>query len=116
MDEISGAVNIYGRRPAGFTDEDVTLAQSFAGYAAVALANAYLYHRTAEHTQQLQAAMDSRAVIEQAKGIIMAELRCSADDAYAFLARSAQDRNCEVWDVAAAVVVRTQKARGKQSR
>jgi hypothetical protein len=46
------------------------IAQTFAGYATVALANAHLYDTQATLANHLQAAMVSRAVIEQAKGII----------------------------------------------
>jgi transcriptional regulator with GAF, ATPase, and Fis domain len=91
LDDVSGALNIYGRRPAAFDDEAVTLAQSFAGSAAVALANAYAYHSTAALARHMQVAMDSRAVIEQAKGIIMAEQRCGPDEAFAFLTAVSQN-------------------------
>jgi AmiR/NasT family two-component response regulator len=40
--------------------------------------------------------MDSRAVIEQAKGVIMAGRRCSADDTFAMLTRISQDSNRKV--------------------
>ncbi|GGQ71579.1 GAF and ANTAR domain-containing protein [Couchioplanes azureus] len=104
LDDVTGALNIYGRRPAAFDDEAVTLARSFAGYAAVALANAYAYHSTADLARHLQAAMDSRAVIEQAKGIIMAEQRCTPDEAFSFLTAVSQRTNRKVRDVAAALV------------
>jgi len=59
----------------------------------VALANAALYSSTAELAQQLQQALQSRAVIDQAKGIIMAELRCNPDDAFTYLTTLSQDQN-----------------------
>jgi GAF domain-containing protein len=104
IDDVSGALNIYGHRPAAFDGEAIRLAQTFAGYAAVALANAYLYHSTADLARHLQTAMDSRAVIEQAKGIVMAERRCTADEAFAFLTAVSQETNRKVRDVAAALV------------
>jgi GAF domain-containing protein len=104
LDDIRGAVNIYGGGPKAFDDDAVTLAQSFAGYAAVALANAHLYHNTTELVRHLQAAMDSRAVIEQAKGIIMAERRCDADAAFALLTKISQNTNRKVRDIAATLV------------
>ena len=104
LDDVNGALNIYGDRPGAFDDEAVTLAQSFAGYAAVALANAHLYHNTSELVRHLQAAIESRAVIEQAKGIIMAERRCTADDAFALLTKVSQNTNRKLRDVAAALV------------
>ncbi len=109
-DGVSGALNVYGHRPAAFDDEAVVQAETFAEYAAVALANADAYHGAAGLALQLQAAMDSRAVIEQAKGIIMAEQRCSADDAFAFLAKISQHSNRKVRDVAAALVADVQRS------
>ncbi len=52
-------------------------------------------------------AMDSRAVIEQAKGILMGERRCSADDAFAILTKISQDANRKLRDVATALVDQT---------
>ena len=104
LDDVSGALNIYGRRPAAFDDQAVTLAQSFAGYAAVALVNAYAYHNTADLARRLREGMARRAVIEQAKGIIMVERRCSADEAFAFINRIAQNTNRNVREVATALV------------
>ena len=108
LDDVSGALNIYGGQPRAFDADTVVLAQTFAGYAAVALGNAHLYHSTATLAQHLQAAMDSRAVIEQAKGIIMGERRCTPDEAFAVLTRTSQDTNRKVRDVAAALVARAQ--------
>jgi GAF domain-containing protein len=105
---VTGAVNIYGLRPHAFDDATVLLAQRFAGYASVALANAHLHDSTANLAQHMQAAMGSRAVIEQAKGIIMGERRCSADEAFAILTRISQDSNRKVRDVAAALVARVE--------
>ncbi len=104
QERVTGALNIYSVDPAAFDEEAITLAQTFAGYAAVALANAHLYDTTATLAQQMQAAMDSRAVIEQAKGILMARRRCSADEAFALLSKASQDTNRKLRDVAAALV------------
>jgi GAF domain-containing protein len=104
QEAVTGALNLYSTKPEAFDDDGVLLAQTFAGYAAVALANANLYDATATLAQQLQAAMDSRAVIEQAKGIIMAERRCDADQAFAVLTTISQNTNRKVRDVAATLV------------
>jgi GAF domain-containing protein len=103
-EQITGALNVYATKPEAFDSDAVTLGQTFAGYAAVALANAHLYDTQANLAQQMQAAMQSRAVIEQAKGIIMGSRRCTADDAFAILTRISQDTNRKLRDVAAAVV------------
>ena len=112
LDNVSGALNIYGRRPEAFDPDTTLLAQTFAGYAAVALANAHLYHSMAGLARDLQAAMASRAVIEQAKGIIMGERRCTADEAFAVLTKLSQDSNRKLRDVAAALVGRAQDPAG----
>jgi AmiR/NasT family two-component response regulator len=53
---------------------------------------------------QLQGALDSRVVIEQAKGVISAERSVSVDEAFAVLRRHANDHNAKLHDVADAVV------------
>jgi GAF domain-containing protein len=103
-EQITGALNIYATEPHAFDSDAIILGQTFAGYAAVALANAHLYDAQANLAQQMQAAMQSRAVIEQAKGIIMASRRCTPDDAFAILTRLSQDTNRKLRDVAAALV------------
>ncbi|PWR05589.1 histidine kinase [Micromonospora acroterricola] len=101
---VTGALNIYATEPDAFDDAAVSLSQSFADHAAAAMANAHLYDTQVTLTQHMQAAMQSRAVIEQAKGIIMAERRCTADQAFAILTRLSQNTNTKVRDVAAALV------------
>jgi GAF domain-containing protein len=106
--QVTGALNIYSRKPEAFDDDTIVLAQTFAGYAAVALANAHRFEASTTLAQQMQAAMESRAVIEQAKGIIMGERRCTADQAFDILSRVSQDSNRRLRDVAAALVDRAQ--------
>lgn len=111
-DRVIGALNVYGtdgHEP--FDDDALTTAQSFAHYAAVALANAALYTSTAELVQQLQTALVSRAVIDQAKGIIMAQLHCGPDEAFATLTKQSQREHRKLRDIAKDVVERAQHQR-----
>jgi AmiR/NasT family two-component response regulator len=55
----------------------------------------------------MRKAMENRAVIEQAKGILMSERRCTADEAFTILSRISQDANRKLRDVAAALVEQT---------
>jgi len=103
-ERVTGALNVYATKPEAFDSDAIVLGQTFAGYAAVALANAHLYDAQASLAQQMQAAMQSRAVIEQAKGIIMSSRRCTADEAFAILTKLSQDTNRKLRDVAAALV------------
>jgi GAF domain-containing protein len=103
-EQVTGALNIYATTTEAFDDDAVTIAQTFAGFAAVALANAHLYETQATLAGHMQKAMESRAVIEQAKGIIMGEHRCTPEDAFAILTKLSQDSNRKLRDVAAALV------------
>jgi GAF domain-containing protein len=103
-EQVTGALNVYATEPHAFDDDAIILGQTFAGYAAVALTNAHLYDAQANLTRQMQAAMQSRAVIEQAKGIIMGSRYCTADDAFAVLIQLSQDTNRKLREVATALV------------
>ncbi|MBQ0991049.1 GAF and ANTAR domain-containing protein [Micromonospora sp. H61] len=105
-ESVTGALNLYATRPDAFRAEAVTLAETFGDYAAVAMTNAHLYDTQVTLAQHMQAAMKSRAVIEQAKGIIMGERRCTADEAFTILAKISQNSNRKLRDVAAALVAR----------
>jgi GAF domain-containing protein len=109
---VTGALNIYAAKPDTFDQDAIILAQTFAGYAAVALANAHLYDVTATLAQHMQEAMESRAVIEQAKGIIMGDRRCTAEEAFRIISKLSQDTNRKVRDVAAALVAQAQQTPG----
>jgi transcriptional regulator with GAF, ATPase, and Fis domain len=109
---VSGALNVYATKPDTFDEDAIILAQTFAGYGAVALANAHLYDVTATLAQHMQAAMEHRAVIEQAKGIIMGERRCTADEAFKILSKLSQDSNRKLREVAAALVAQAQRTPG----
>ncbi|MFI7437876.1 GAF and ANTAR domain-containing protein [Micromonospora haikouensis] len=113
QEAVVGALNVYARTPHAFDDDKVTVLETFAAYAAVALANAQLYDSTATLAQQMQEAMASRAVIEQAKGIIMAERRCTSGEAFDILAKVSQDSNRKVRDVAQALVDRAAETPGR---
>jgi GAF domain-containing protein len=109
-DTVTGAITLYSETPDAFPGETVALAQVFARYAAVALANAHLYDTTASLAEHMRRAMEHRAVIEQAKGIIMAERRCTPEQAFTILTRLSQDSNRKLRDVATALVGRHSRA------
>lgn len=101
------ALNLYAVGDRAFEDEAVLLAETFAQYAAVAIANAHLYSSTASLAAHMQTAMQSRSVIEQAKGIIMGRNRCSADEAFTILLTMSQRRNVKLRTLAQDLVDRT---------
>jgi GAF domain-containing protein len=102
--EVAAALNIYSTDAHAFDHDSVELASTFSAYAGVALANMHLYAAQGQVAEQLQRAMQSRAVIEQAKGILMGQRRCRADEAFDGLIRLSQDSNRKLRDVAQALV------------
>jgi transcriptional regulator with GAF, ATPase, and Fis domain len=103
---IVGALNLYAAGDRAFDQQAVELAETFAQYAAVAIANAALYSSTASLAAQMKTAMQSPSVIEQAKGIIMARNRCSADEAFTILVTMSQRRNQKLRILAQEIVDR----------
>jgi len=101
---VIGALNIYARQLRVFTDERVHLAEQFASYAGVAIGNTALYLTSAKLAAQMQEAMSSRAVIEQAKGILMAVSKCDEDEAFAKLVSISQRSHRKLRDVARELV------------
>lgn len=103
-DDVVGALNIYANAPEAFDRSSIDLAQTFASYASAALTNASLYMASASLAEQLTQAMATRAVIEQAKGILVAQRRISPDDAFDILAAASQSANRKLRDIAQAMV------------
>ena len=104
-----GALNLYSRSTHGFPDDD-ELPEAFAAHASVLLSNADAYWSAQELTAQLEAALESRGVIEQAKGIIIARDRCSPDEAFEVLKMESSRTNTKLRDIAAAIVAVAQDA------
>lgn len=104
-----GALNVYCRQAHGFSEADEVLAASFASYASVALANARVYWRAQRLASQLEEALSTRGVIEQAKGILIARQGCSADQAFQLLVGMSQRRHVKVRDLAGELVEQARK-------
>jgi GAF domain-containing protein len=99
-EQVSGALNIYARRPDAFDEASRTAATRFAPYAAVAAGNLYAYLSARDMADNLQSALDSRAVIDQAKGILMERYKLTADQAFQMLAQVSMTTNRKVRDIA----------------
>jgi GAF domain-containing protein len=99
-----GALNVYGTGDARFDESTAQLGTAFASYAAVAVANAGLYATTATLAANLQRALGSRAVIDQAKGILMGRHHCSADAAFDLLVQRSSAGNRKLRDIAQDIV------------
>lgn len=101
---VVGALNVYSRQRDAFDARTVALGEMMAAQAGVATQVAASFFRHRDLADQLREAMQSRAVIEQAKGVVMADRRCDADAAFAVLVERSQTSNRKLRDVAAEVV------------
>ena len=103
-DRPLGALNLYSRTADGYDEADEETAVLFSEQAAVACANAEVYWRTYSLTEHLREALESRDVIGQAKGILMARRGCTPDAAFEALRKVSQHRNIKLRDIAEQVV------------
>lgn len=103
-DQTRAALNLYAAAPSAFDAEDITLAENFARQASKALRLALRMGRLHDARDDLAAAMASRTVIDMAVGAIMAQNRCSPDEAFAFLKGASNSRNIKLREVAGAVI------------
>lgn len=99
-----GALNLYAAGPAAFGPAETRQAESFAANAAGALALAVRQAASTALTGQLRAALASRAVIDQARGVIMAQERCTQAEAFAILRSASQNRNVKLRDIATQIL------------
>ena len=97
---MAGGLNIYAREANAFDGASREVAQEFAPYVAVAAGNMYSYQSARELADNLRTALESRAVIDQAKGILMERHKLTADQAFQFLAKASMATNRKVRDVA----------------
>lgn len=100
-----GALNLYSKQPDAFDDEAVAVGSVFAAHAAVALS-------AAQHDEQMRRAIETRDVIGQAKGILMAQQHLSADQAFEILRRASQRMNVKLRDVAERVAAQKPREGG----
>jgi GAF domain-containing protein len=105
-----GALNIYSSRAHALGGEDQALADQVTPWVALAVGNVDAAARTKEELAQMRTAMQSRAVIEQAKGMLMERHGIDQDQAFTMLTHASQNTNVKLRDVAAQLV-RTGKIR-----
>ena len=86
--QVSGALNIYAGRPHAFDQAGRSAAIRIAPFAAVAAGNLSRHRRALQRAADLEAALAARAVIEQAKGILMERHNVTAHGAFRLLARA----------------------------
>ncbi|GAA2376498.1 GAF and ANTAR domain-containing protein [Dactylosporangium salmoneum] len=102
--EVIGAMGVFGTGSTAFDDADVQIVQALADVAAIGLLQERTIRRSEVLTEQLQGALNSRIVIEQAKGAIAQAYHISVDAAFELIRAYARRTNRRLSDVAHLVV------------
>ncbi|MFL6240173.1 MAG: ANTAR domain-containing protein [Actinomycetes bacterium] len=109
-----GTLNLYARRPDAFCDQDTRDAVGFAKYAGYAIASARERDEARTLASQLAEAMQSRGVIDQAIGVLMAREGCDAAEAMETLRRTSQQANRKVREIAELLVASADRRNAAQ--
>ena len=105
-DQVIGALNLFGAGPGGFDTADLRIGQALADVATIGLLQERNVRRRETVAEQLQGALNSRVVIEQAKGKLAERLGIDMDRAFKMLRDYARTTNQHLTDVARDFVTR----------
>lgn len=103
-EERIGAVNLFRAGAGTISDRDIAVGQALADVASVGILHQRILTRADVINQQLQTALNTRTVIEQAKGVLAERGSIGMDRAFGLLRRHARDTNQRLVDLAHAVV------------
>lgn len=103
-DQIIGAMNLFCLDQSTLSDDDLALGQALADVAAIGLLQERAVRESELIAEQLQTALNSRVLIEQAKGVLHARAGISIDDAFRLMRNHSRRNNLLLSEVAAAVI------------
>ena len=106
QDSVLGTLGLFGEEPGQLNDEDLDLGQALAHVASVALVADRAVTDRSLVNEQLQSALDTRVLVEQAKGLLAQLGDLEMHDAFAVLRRYSRDNNLRLGDVARRLVSR----------
>ncbi len=100
-DRAIGVINSYTKTEHTFRQEEIDILQAVANQAAVAIENTHL----SEEILAAKEALESRKLVERAKGILMKELAVSEDDAYRKIHKKSMDLRKTMKEIAEAIIL-----------
>ena len=103
-DQVIGALNLFRADPGPFDPADVRVGQALADVATISLLHERGMRRSDALNEQLQTALNSRVIIEQAKGKLAERLHLDMDQAFALLRDYARSRNRRLSELAQAFI------------
>jgi ANTAR domain/GAF domain len=98
--QVVGSLNLFHATTGGLGSGELRLAQALADAATIGILQQRTIQRTEVVAGQLQSALTSRIIIEQAKGVLAERLKISTDDAFEMLRGAARSRNRLLSDLA----------------
>lgn len=102
--ETIGTLNLFCTRPGPLPEQDLRLGQALADVATIGILQERAIHRGEVLAEQLQSALNSRVIIEQAKGVLAGRTQLDMDQAFALLRGHARAHGLRLTDLARAVV------------
>jgi len=100
-DRVIGVINSYTQREYKFSDEEIGILQAIANQAAVAIENT----RLDQEILSAKEALETRKIVERAKGVLMKELAIGEDDAYRKIHKKSMDLRKSMREVAEAIIM-----------
>jgi transcriptional regulator with GAF, ATPase, and Fis domain len=107
--DIIGALNLFHTEPGELSDRTLHLGQALADVATIALLQARAIDHRDTLAEQLQTALNSRIIVEQAKGVIAERRQLDVDSSFALLRSAARRSNRRLSDLARAIVDGTER-------
>ncbi|HEX5288665.1 MAG TPA: GAF and ANTAR domain-containing protein [Streptosporangiaceae bacterium] len=103
-DEVIGTMNLFSTAPGGLAPAVARAARTLVDVATIGILQERAIHQQELVASQLQVALNSRVVIEQAKGILAERLQTTPDEAFLLLRRYARNHNHPLTQLAADVI------------
>jgi GAF domain-containing protein len=103
-DRVVGVINAYTSKPHLFTKHEIDLMKSIANQAAVAIEHTALL----DEANTARAALESRKIVERAKGILMASNHFSEDQAFRFIQKQSMNSRKSMKEIADAIILSQQ--------
>jgi AmiR/NasT family two-component response regulator len=102
--DVIGALNLFDTRPGALDQDTIRLGQALADVATIGLLQARAIRHRETLAEQLQTALNSRIIIEQAKGVIAERRHLDMDQSFTLLRSTARKDNRRLSDLARAIV------------
>lgn len=109
-DDVIGAINLFSRASRRLSDDDIAVGQAMADVATIGLLHERVGRKKEDLAEQLQMALNSRILIEQAKGVLAERSRITPTEAFVVMRSYARRQNRTLTSIAAAVVDHTLQA------